>query len=110
MLGVVGVSIVGFAVQAMFIAALAVVALIFLGRRPASGSSAPPEGSNWAHDEAIAVEQLPTKLYRRPNPIRRLFAAMTTSAIAVVTGVVIAILLAFGAVYAVITVTGLLDR
>ncbi len=101
---------IGFAVQATAVAVLALVALIILGRRPPSGASTSSHPSGWAHDEGIAVEQLPTTLYRRPNPLRRLFAAATTSAIAVITGVVIAILLAFGAVYAVVTVTGLLDR
>jgi hypothetical protein len=101
---------IGFAVQATAIAVLALVALILLGRRPSSGPGTSPHPSSWADDEGVAVEQLPTRLYRRPNPLRRLFAAATTSAIAVITGVVIAVLLAFGAVYAVVTVTGLLDR
>jgi hypothetical protein len=102
---------IGFAVQATAIAALALVALILLGRRPFTSARAEPRSPGWGgSNEAIPVEQSPTKLYRSPGPVRRLLAASTTTIIAVVLGMVIAIVMAFAAVYAVVTLTGLLDR
>ena len=49
-------------------------------------------------------------LYKAPGPLRRVWAAVASSAIAVVIGVVLAVVVAFGLAYVVITLTDLLKQ
>lgn len=96
-------SVDGLTVRAAWIAVLAVAALVFVGwRKPAR---ARPRSRR-----ATAVERTPAPLYHPPGPVRRLLAAVSSGGLAVVTGAVVAIVLAFAAAYAVITLTGLLGN
>ena len=47
-------------------------------------------------------------LYKPPNPIRRVLAAVGSAGLGVVIGIVSAIVIAFGTAYVVITLTDLL--
>ncbi len=47
-------------------------------------------------------------LYKRPNPLRRLWAAVASAGLGIVIGVVTAIVIAFASAYAVVTLTDLL--
>jgi len=94
-------SVDGLTVRAAWIAVLAVAALAFLGWRK-------PARARPRTRRATAVDRTSAPLYRPPGPLRRLLAAVSSGGLAVLTGAVIAIVLAFAAAYAVITVTGLL--
>ncbi len=52
----------------------------------------------------------PRPLYKRPGPLRRLWAAAAGSALAIVIGAVLAIVIAFGTGWLVITLTDLLKQ
>lgn len=56
----------------------------------------------------MAVAHQPVKLYKRPNPIRRLFALATTGVIGVILGVIIAILISFAGGFALIRLSDML--
>jgi hypothetical protein len=58
----------------------------------------------------VVVEHRPAELYRAPGPLRRLWAALASGGLALITGAVIAVVLSFAAAFAVITLTGLLGR
>jgi hypothetical protein len=101
--------------QATWIILLALGALIVVGwRRPirAGGRNAGRDNSREApgRSRSVEVEHQPTELYRRPNPFRRLFAALMAGSLAVIVGAVLAVIASFAAIWAVVTVTGLLDR
>lgn len=49
-------------------------------------------------------------LYRRPNVLRRIWAIVASSGLAVIIGAVLAIVVAFGLAYAVVTLTDLLKQ
>lgn len=106
------ISVEGLTVRVAFLAALAVSALLLTGwRKPARVGSTSPRGTD-RDDRRIArgieVEHLETDLHRSPGPIRRLAAAIGAGTIAIVTGMVLAILLSFAAAIAVIRLTDLL--
>jgi len=56
------------------------------------------------------VDHLDTPTYRRPGVVRRVLALATSGAIAVLVGVLAAIITAFGVAFAVIWMTNLLQQ
>ena len=56
----------------------------------------------------IGIAEATVPLYKAPNPIRRIWAAVASTGLAAVIGVVSAVLIAFGVSFAVITLTDLL--
>jgi hypothetical protein len=108
-------SVDGLTAQAAWIAGLAVVALVLTGwRKPARARPRSPRGGPagvWRSDRAgVEVEHLPTPTYRRPGPIRRLLAAIAGAGLTVVSGAILATVVAFTVAFAVITLTDLLRR
>lgn len=104
-------------VQATWLAALALVALVLLGWRRAADRRArrAPDhlaGRTTNADDTtfVAVERLAPVAYRRPGILRRIAAGFATGGLAVVIGAVAAVIIAFASIYLVVTVTGLLDR
>ncbi|MFZ8997465.1 MAG: hypothetical protein ACO225_12055 [Ilumatobacteraceae bacterium] len=108
------ISVDGLTVRAAFLAVLAVVTLVLTGwRKPARVGSTSPRGqarelTSRSPEPGISVEHLETELHRRAGPIRRLAAAIGAGTIAVITGMVLAIVLSFAAALAVIRLTDLL--
>ena len=94
-------------------AGLAILALIFAGwRKNARATTRPPRGEpivrrHWA---PVDVAETTTSLYKRPGMIRRVWAAVAGTGLAVVIGAIVAIVVAFGAGYLVITMTDLLKQ
>lgn len=93
--------------------ALAVVALVLVGWRknaranPRTPRRAPVVRRSWA---PIGVAETTVPLYKRAGPIRRLWAIVASSVIAVVIGAVLATVTAFGLALVVITLTDLLKQ
>ena len=94
-------------------AGLAIVALALAGwRKNARAAPRSPRGESiirrsW---EPVPIAESTTTLYKRPGPLRRLMAAVAGSGIAIVIGAVLAIVIAFGTGYLVITLTDLLKQ
>jgi ABC-type nitrate/sulfonate/bicarbonate transport system permease component len=107
------VSVTELTTQAAWMVGLAIVALVFAGwRKPARPTASTPRrdpaiGRTW---EPIAVAETTTPLYRRPGIVRRVWAAVASSALAVVIGATLAIVIAFGTAMLVITLTDMLKR
>jgi ABC-type nitrate/sulfonate/bicarbonate transport system permease component len=107
------VSVTDLTTQAAWMAGLALVALLFAGWRksaratPRKPRSEPTVRRSWV---PIGVAETPAPLYRRPGVVRRVWAAVAASGLAVVIGVVSAIILAFGLAVAVTTLTDLLKQ
>lgn len=93
--------------------ALAMVALVAAGwRKPARAAVKTPRREpvvrrNWV---PIGIAETTAPLYKRPNVVRRIFALVASSGLAVVMGAVLAIIIAFGTGFAVITLTDLLKQ
>ncbi len=94
-------------------AGLAIVALVLAGWRknvratPRIPRRAPIVRRPWV---PIGIAETTTSLYKRPGPLRRLWAIVASSGIAVVMGAVLATVTAFGLAYIVITLTDLLKQ
>jgi hypothetical protein len=94
-------------------AGLAMVALVLAGwRKNARATTRVPRRDpilrrRWA---PVGIAETTAPLYRRPGPLRRAWAIVASSGIAVVIGVVIAITIAFATSYLVITLTDLLKQ
>ena len=58
----------------------------------------------------IGIAEATVPLYKRPNILRRVWAAVASAGIGVVIGAVAAIIIAFGSAYIVITLTDLLKQ
>lgn len=58
----------------------------------------------------IGIAETTVPLYKRPGPLRRVLSALASSGIAVVMGVVLATVTAFGLAFIVITLTDLLKQ
>jgi hypothetical protein len=58
----------------------------------------------------IGVAETTVPLYKRPGPIRRLWAIVAGSGIAIVMGAVLATVVAFGLAFVVTTLTDLLRQ
>jgi hypothetical protein len=117
---VIALTVAEFTSRAAIIAALAVLALVAAGwRQTARATTRSPRGPLEAlgirrpgrtEPAGTPVERLPTEEHRPPSVLHRLLAVVTTGAIAVTSGAVLAIVLAFAAVLAVIGLTDLLGR
>ncbi len=92
---------------------LAIVALLGTGWRKTARATArtprkaPVVRRNWV---PIGVAQTTVGLYRRPNVVRRVWALVASSAIAVVMGAVLAVVIAFALAFTIITLTDLLKQ
>jgi hypothetical protein len=96
---------------------LAIAALLLTGwRKPARAEPRSPRaqqavGRGLLDDEqpiGIVVDHLDAPLYRRPGLGRRLLAALTSSALAILIGMLLAIFVSFAIALAVIRLTDLL--
>jgi hypothetical protein len=107
-----GLSVGAVTTQAAVIVALAVVALVLTGwRQTARAQPRSHRGSRIPTRRGpVEVEQSTTTLYRRPGPIRRLFALAASGGITVVTGMMLATIVGFAAAWIVITLTSLLKQ
>ncbi len=91
--------------------ALATAALIATGWRKTARATArtprkePVVRRKWV---PIGVAETTVPLYRRPNVLRRVWAIVASSGLAIVMGAVLAIVIAFALTVAVITLTDLL--
>ncbi len=94
-------------------AGLAMLALVLAGwRKNARATVRTPRGGaslrrEWA---PVPIAETTTSLYRRPGPLRRVWAVVASSGIALVIGAVLAIVVAFGTGYLVVTLTDLLKQ
>ena len=92
---------------------LAMVALIAAGWRKTARATVktprrePIVRRRWV---PIGVGETTVPLYKRPNVLRRIWAVVASSAIAIMIGTVLAIIIAFGVSYIVITLTDLLKQ
>ena len=92
-------------------AGLAIAALVFAGwRKNARATARKPRAEPKLRRPRvpIGIAEATVPLYKAPNPLRRLWAAVASVGLGVVIGVVTAILIAFGSAYAVVTLTDLL--
>jgi hypothetical protein len=107
------VSVTDLTTQAGWMVALAIAALVAAGWRktaratPQTPRREPVVRRKWV---PIGVAETTVPLYRRPNVLRRAWAIVACSGIALVLGAVLAIVIAFGVSYAVITLTDLLKQ
>ncbi|MET0911420.1 MAG: hypothetical protein ABWZ99_18290 [Ilumatobacteraceae bacterium] len=99
--------------QAAWMAGLAIVVLLLTGWRKNARAAAriPRESSlprrKWA---PIGVAETTAPLYKRPSIFRRIWAVVAGSGLAIVIGVVIATVTAFGLAWLVTTMTDLLKQ
>jgi ABC-type nitrate/sulfonate/bicarbonate transport system permease component len=107
------VSVTDLTTQAVWMAGLALVALVLAGWRKTARPTArtprrqPVLRRNW---EPIGIAETTTSLYKRPSLLRRLWAIVAGSGLAIVIGTVLAIVISFGLGYLVITLTDLLKQ
>lgn len=102
-------SVDGLTIRAAFIAGLAIVALLFTGwRQPARAESRSPRGPLRREAPVVPVEHFDTPTYKRSGIVRRLLALAASGGIAILTGVLIAIITSFVIALAVIWMTNLL--
>ena len=93
--------------------ALALVALVAAGWRKTARATArtprrePIIRRKWV---PIGVGETTVPLYKRPNVLRRIWAVVASSGLAVIIGAVVAVIVAFAASYTVITLTDLLKQ
>ncbi len=94
-------------------AGLAIAALALAGWRK-NARAAPPnprrEPRITRPRVPIGIAETVVPLYRRPNPLRRVWAAAASAGLAVVIGAVAAIVIAYGAAWLVVTLTDLLRQ
>jgi hypothetical protein len=107
------VSVTDLTTQAAWMAGLAIVALTLAGWR----KTARPTAKTSRRDpilrrpwEPIGIAETTTSLYKRPNLLRRVWAVVAGTGLAVVIGAVLAVVVAFGTAYLVITLTDLLKQ
>jgi hypothetical protein len=102
-------SVDGLTTRAAWIAGLAILALVLTGWRKTVRAQHRTGPSLMSPTRPpIAVEHLPGGTYRRPGPVRRILALGASGGLAIVTGAVAATVIAFGAAWAVTTLTNLL--
>jgi ABC-type nitrate/sulfonate/bicarbonate transport system permease component len=107
------VSVTELTTQAAWMAGLAIVALALAGWRKTARATPPePRGEPILRRprQPIQVAEITTPLYKRPSVLRRIWAAFASSALAIVMGAVLAVVLAFGLGLLVITLTDLLKQ
>lgn len=94
-------------------AGLAIFALVMAGwRKTARATARSPRGEPilrrpW---EPVPIAETTTPLHKRPGLLRRIWAAFASTGLAILIGAVLAIVIAFAAAYAVITLTDLLKQ
>jgi hypothetical protein len=107
------VSITNLTVHAGWMLGLALLALVLAGwRKNASATprvprSAPVIRRRWV---PIGIAETAVPVYRRSGPIRRVWAVVAASGIAIVIGAALATISAFGLAYVVTTLTDLLKQ
>jgi hypothetical protein len=107
------VSVTDLTTQAVWMAGLALVALVLAGWRKTARPTArtprrePLVRRPW---EPIGIAETTTSLYRRPGLLRRIWAIVAGSGLAIVIGTVLAIVISFGTGFLVVTLTDLLKR
>ena len=109
-------SVAGITLRAALIAGLAMVALLLTGwRKPARAEPRSPRGIverglvyRTGPAPGVPVDHLDAPEYKRPGLVRRLLAAVASGGIAVLSGAVLAIVVAFGVAMAVIWLSDLL--
>jgi hypothetical protein len=107
------VSVTDLTAHAGWMLGLALVALVLAGWRknaravPRIPRSEPVIRRKWV---PIGIAETTVSLYKRPGPIRRLWAIVVGSGIAIVVGAVLATIVAFGLAYLVTTLTDLLKQ
>jgi hypothetical protein len=106
------VSITELTTDSAWIAGLAIVALIAAGwRKPARATAPFARGLRRSRGRTpIEVAEIDTEIHRRTPVWRRLWAVTASSAIAVVTGAVLATLVSAALAYSVVTLTDMLRR
>jgi hypothetical protein len=120
---ILGISVGELTVQAAWVAALAILAVTLAGwRKPAraaplspreapdSGPKSDPDAADGEDPQRFPVTIATAPLEQPPTPLRRLVSGVSATALSLVTGAVLAILISFGAVIAVIWATNLLGR
>lgn len=93
-------------------AALAIAALVFAGwRKNARAIPRTPRREPKVRRPRvpIGVAEATVPLYKRPNVLRRAWAAVASAGLGVIIGAVAATIIAFGTAYVVITLTDLLQ-
>ncbi len=94
-------------------AGLAILALVLAGwRKNARATVRTPRGEpilrrQW---DPVPIAETTTSLYKRAGVLRRLWAAVASSTIAIAIGAVLAVVIAFGSALLVITLTDLLKQ
>lgn len=94
-------------------AGLAIAALVLAGWRknaravPPTPRRAPIIRRPWV---PVGIAETTVPLYKRPGILRRLWAIVASSGIALVLGAVLATIVAFGLAYIVVTLTDLLKQ
>jgi len=107
------VSVTDLTTQAAWMAGLAILALVLAGwRKNARATARIPRGEPilrrpWA---PVPIAETTTSLYKSPGLLRRLWAVVAGSALAIAIGAVLAVVIAFGTGWLVITLTDLLKQ
>jgi hypothetical protein len=101
------VSVTEFSTRAAWMVGLAIVAVVFAGRRKTA--RAMRREPRRRVPEVMPFEETPTTIYRRPNPIRRLASAAGLGVIGVVSGVIVAVIVSVAAFWMVSKLSGVLD-
>lgn len=107
------VSVTDLTAQAGWMVALAIVALVLAGWRknaraiPRTPRRAPIIRRPWV---PVGIAETTVPLNKRAGPMRRIWAIIASSGIAIVIGALLATVLAFGLAYIVVTLTGLLKQ
>lgn len=98
--------------RAAVIAALAVLAAVLAGwSKPARATTRWHRGLREPRrGGGVPVEQQPAPAHRTPGPLRRVIAVGALGGISVLTGTIIAIILGYAAVWAVVELTDLLTQ
>ena len=107
------VSVTDITAQAGRMVALAMVALVLAGwRKNARAVARTPRRTpiirrRWV---PVGIAETTVPLNKRAGPVRRIWAIVASSGIAIVIGALLATVLAFGLAYIVVTLTGLLKQ
>jgi hypothetical protein len=105
------VSVTDFTVRAGWIAGLALLALLCVGwRKTARATPRIARGSRSGARAGTAVTQLPAPSYRRTAIWRRAWALLSASFLSLLTGAVIAVVVAFAISWSVTTLSDLLRK
>ncbi|MCH9837061.1 hypothetical protein K0U83_15455 [bacterium] len=105
------VSVTDLTAAAGWMAGLAILALVFAGwRKTARAVPRTPRAEPKVRRPRvpIGIAETTVPLYRAPNLIRRVWAAIASTGLGVIIGIVSAIVIAFGTAFVVVTLTDLL--